>query len=76
MPRSPREGGASNGGGQHNFAQNPPLVIVNELGRHDEASRRVVRAQAARASAAQSRITRARNRDQREGRGELLSFGE
>ena len=76
MPRSPREGGVSNGGGQHNFAQNPPLVIVNELGRHDEASRRVVRAQAARASAAQSRITRARNRDQREGRGELLSFGE
>jgi hypothetical protein len=64
------------GGGQHNFAQNPPLVIVNESGRHDEASRRVVRAQAARASAAQSRITRARNRDQREGRGELLSFGE
>ena len=76
MPRSPREGGVSNGGGQHNFAQNPPLVIVNELGRHNEASRRVVRAQAARASAAQSRITRARNRDQREGRGELLSFGE
>jgi hypothetical protein len=76
MPRSPREGGSSTSGGQHNFAQNPPLVIVNELGRHDEASRRVVRAQAARASAAQSRITRARNRDQREGRGELLSFGE
>lgn len=76
MPRSPREGGSSMGGGQHNFAHNPPLVIVNESGRHDEASRRVVRAQAARASAAQSRITRARNRDQREGRGELLSFGE
>jgi len=69
MPRSPQERGSQAGGGhQIIFAQNPPLVIVNESGRHDEASRRVVRAQAARASAAQSRITRARNRDQREGR--------
>jgi len=44
------------------------LVIVSERGRHDEASRRLVRAQAARASAAQSRITRARNREEREAR--------
>jgi len=74
MPRSPQERGPQAGGGQQIiFAQNPPLVIVNESGRHDEASRRVVRAQAARASAAQSRITRARNRDQREGRGETQS---
>ncbi|KAM3419417.1 hypothetical protein BST61_g5345 [Cercospora zeina] len=42
--------------------RNPPLVIVSERGRHSEASRRIVRAQAARASAAQSRETRARNR--------------
>lgn len=41
---------------------NPPLVIVSEHGRHSQASRRIVRAQAARASAAQSRETRARNR--------------
>jgi hypothetical protein len=74
MPRSPQERGSQAGGGQQIiFAQNSPLVIVNESGRHDEASRRVVRAQAARASAAQSRITRARNRDQREGRGETQS---
>lgn len=74
MPRSPQERGSQASGGQQIiFAQNPPLVIVNESGRHDEASRRVVRAQAARASAAQSRITRARNRDQREGRGETQS---
>ena len=74
MPRSPQERGSQAGGRQQIiFAQNPPLVIVNESGRHDEASRRVVRAQAARASAAQSRITRARNRDQREGRGETQS---
>ncbi|KAK6441943.1 hypothetical protein LTR95_001831 [Oleoguttula sp. CCFEE 5521] len=45
-----------------------PLVIVSEQGRHDQASRRLVRAQAARASAAQSRITRARNREEREAR--------
>ncbi|KAK5135428.1 hypothetical protein LTR08_005216 [Meristemomyces frigidus] len=44
-------------GGRH-----PPLVIVSEQGRHSDESRRIVRAQAARASAAQSRITRARNR--------------
>lgn len=43
--------------------RNPPLVIVSERGRHSEASRRIVRAQAARASAAQSRETRARNRE-------------
>ena len=47
-----------------------PLVIVSEQGRHNEASRRVVRAQAARASAAASRITRARNRQEREAREE------
>lgn len=45
----------------------PPLVIVSELGRRSEESRRIVRAQAARASAAQSRVTRARNREEREG---------
>lgn len=44
-----------------------PLVIVSERGRHTEESRRIVRAQAARASAAQSRVTRARNRGEREG---------
>ena len=49
-------------GGPH-----PPLVIVSERGRHNEESRRIVRAQAARASAAQSRVTRARNRGEREG---------
>ncbi|KAM0719839.1 hypothetical protein Q7P37_003974 [Cladosporium fusiforme] len=79
MPRSPRDSGSPAGGGQSSFsrpAQNPPLVIVSEQGRHDEASRRVVRAQAARASAAQSRITRARNRDQREGRSGAQSPGE
>lgn len=45
----------------------PPLVIVSELGGRSEESRRIVRAQAARASAAQSRVTRARNREEREG---------
>ncbi|TKA78219.1 hypothetical protein B0A55_03776 [Friedmanniomyces simplex] len=44
-----------------------PLFIVSEQGRHTEESRRIVRAQAARASAAQSRVTRARNRGEREG---------
>lgn len=44
---------------------NPPLVIVSERGRHSDAARRIVRAQAARASAAQSRETRARNRGDR-----------
>lgn len=71
MPRSPADNGLSAGGGQTTIlrvSQSAPLVIVSEQGRHDEASRRLVRAQAARASAAQSRITRARNRDQREGR--------
>lgn len=41
------------------------MVIVSEYGKHDKASRRVVRAQAARASAPQSRLTRARNREDR-----------
>lgn len=79
MPRSPQGSGSPAGGGQSNFSrssQNTPLVIVSEQGRHDEASRRVVRAQAARASAAQSRLTRARNRDQREGRGGAQSPGD
>lgn len=44
-----------------------PLVIVSERGRHSNESRRIVRAQAARASAAQSRVTRAKNREEREG---------
>lgn len=47
--------------------RHPPLVIVSEQGRHSQASRRIVRAQAARASAAQSRVTRARNREERGG---------
>ena len=42
-------------------------MIVSERGRHSDEARRVVRAQAARASAAQSRVTRARNREEREG---------
>jgi len=41
------------------------LVIVSQQGRNNEAARRIVRAQAARASAAQSRVTRARNREER-----------
>lgn len=48
-------------------SRNAPLVIVSERGRHSDESRRIVRAQAARASAAQSRVTRARNREEREG---------
>ncbi|KAK0284830.1 hypothetical protein LTR35_005744 [Friedmanniomyces endolithicus] len=47
--------------------QQQPLFIVSDQGRHTEESRRIVRAQAARASAAQSRVTRARNRGEREG---------
>ena len=47
--------------------RNAPLVIVSERGRHSDESRRIVRAQAARASAAASRVTRARNREEREG---------
>lgn len=43
-----------------------PLVIVSEQGRHSDEARRIVRAQAARASAAQSRVTRARNRGERD----------
>lgn len=58
---SPNEGDVQNRPGRS--AQ--PLVIVSERGRHSEASRRIVRAQAARASAAQSRETRARNREDR-----------
>lgn len=49
----------------------PPLVIVSERGRHSTESRRIVRAQAARASAAQSRVTRARNREERDGSGSV-----
>nr|POE88346.1 hypothetical protein CFP56_11575 [Quercus suber] len=41
-----------------------PLIIVSAQG-HNTESRRIVRAQAARASAAQSRVTRARNREDR-----------
>ncbi|KAK3644418.1 hypothetical protein LTR56_009670 [Elasticomyces elasticus] len=44
-----------------------PLFIVSDQGKHTEESRRLVRAQAARASAAQSRVTRAKNRGEREG---------
>lgn len=62
--------GRSNNNGP---ANNPPLVIVSERGRHSEASRRIVRAQAARASAAQSRETRARNREDRHIRERPLS---
>ncbi|KAK3070361.1 hypothetical protein LTR53_010603 [Teratosphaeriaceae sp. CCFEE 6253] len=48
-----------------------PLFIVSEQGRHTDESRRIVRAQAARASAAQSRVTRARNRGERDGTAQL-----
>lgn len=61
---SPNDGDSSPG----RSGQNPPLVIVSERGRHSQASRRIVRAQAARASAAQSRETRARNREDRHSR--------
>lgn len=52
--------------GKLQSGRNPPLVIVSEQGRHSNESRRIVRAQAARASAAQSRVTRARNREGKE----------
>ncbi len=54
-------------GQQYRQASGTPLVIVSERGRHSDESRRIVRAQAARASAAQSRVTRARNREERDG---------
>ncbi|KXT04290.1 hypothetical protein AC578_7962 [Pseudocercospora eumusae] len=70
---SPRDNTASHESGAGRSSgnappRNPPLVIVSERGRHSEASRRIVRAQAARASAAQSRETRARNREDRHAR--------
>lgn len=62
----PRDSDPSNeSDGPGGPGRNQPLVIVSERGRHSEASRRIVRAQAARASAAQSRETRARNREDR-----------
>ena len=54
-------------GSSNQAISHAPLVIVSEGGRHSEESRRLVRAQAARASAAQSRVTRARNRGERDG---------
>lgn len=68
QPRSPDEGERpeSSSGRQPSRRNNAPLVIVSERGRHSDESRRIVRAQAARASAAQSRVTRARNREGRE----------
>lgn len=67
---SPPDNSSSNDGDAQSRAppsgrSSQPLVIVSEQGRHSEASRRIVRAQAARASAAQSRETRARNREDR-----------
>lgn len=62
---SSRNDSVANGSGKPERSSNPPLVIVSERGRHSEAARRIVRAQAARASAAQSRETRARNREDR-----------
>lgn len=59
-------GRSSSLSGTGQSSRNPPLVIVSERGRHSDESRRLVRAQAARASAAQSRVTRARNREGRE----------
>lgn len=50
----------------HQWPQRSNLVIVSEQGRRTDESRRIIRAQAARASAAQSRVTRARNRGERE----------
>ena len=60
-------GDSSSDSPQEQGGRHSPLVIVSERGRHNEESRRIVRAQAARASAAQSRVTRARNRGEREG---------
>ena len=67
-PRDSEEGERpdSSSNRQPSRRSDAPLVIVSERGRHSDESRRIVRAQAARASAAQSRVTRARNR---EGRG-------
>ena len=72
MPRSrdraSEEGNRpSSSSNQPSSSRDVPLVIVSERGRHSDESRRIVRAQAARASAAQSRVTRARNREEREG---------
>lgn len=67
MPQS-RDTTSSNDGDNTPPSRSGPntqLVIVSERGRHSQASRRIVRAQAARASAAQSRETRARNREDR-----------
>lgn len=64
-PRESTSSGDADGSKTGSQGRNPPLVIVSERGRHSEASRRIVRAQAARASAAQSRETRARNREDR-----------
>jgi hypothetical protein len=57
----------SNLGAGGSSTRDVPLVIVSERGRHSSEARRIVRAQAARASAAQSRVTRAKNREEREG---------
>ncbi|KAK5111020.1 hypothetical protein LTR62_005395 [Meristemomyces frigidus] len=51
---------------QPNQQGSQSLFILSDQGRNTEESRRIVRAQAARASAAQSRVTRARNRGERE----------
>ena len=65
--RNPDEGTRpTSSAGTPQSCRNAPLVIVSERGRHSDESRRIVRAQAARASAAQSRVTRARNREGRD----------
>ncbi|EMD00373.1 hypothetical protein BAUCODRAFT_162229 [Baudoinia panamericana UAMH 10762] len=66
MPMSAGDRGSDSGPANQSSNRHQPLLIVNEQGRHTEESRRIVRAQAARASAAQSRLTRARNRGERE----------
>ncbi|KAK3674656.1 hypothetical protein LTR78_005378 [Recurvomyces mirabilis] len=61
LPSGDQGSGSSNQSGKQQ-----PLFILSTQGKNTEESRRLVRAQAARASAAQSRVTRARNRGERE----------
>ena len=63
--------GNNGGGAPATTRPQQPLVIISQGGPNSSASRRIVRAQAARASAAQSRVTRQRNREEREGTATL-----
>jgi hypothetical protein len=60
-------GSGSGSGDPNQSGRQQPLFILSSEGKHTDESRRLVRAQAARASAAQSRVTRARNRGERDG---------